>query len=101
VLRERQSSELIGHAQAGVTSVRADIAWTVGLRWQNCGYASEAARMIVEWLRSLGVPEIRASINPNHLASIKVAERAGLHRTNKFSGQEVVWASSVDALLDA
>lgn len=91
VLREREHGDLIGHAQAGVGAHHADVSWVIGSRWQRRGYASEAALRIVEWLVGMGVKEIQASINPDHLASIRVAEHAGLERTNEQSGGELVW----------
>jgi RimJ/RimL family protein N-acetyltransferase len=91
VVRLRTSGEPIGHVQAGVGPGHADVAWLLGSRWQKQGYATEAAKIILEWLLKLGVSEIRASINTSHMASIKVAERAGLVRTSESSGSELIW----------
>ncbi len=93
-VRESPSGKFVGHLQASVTSGYADIAWVIGTLWQNRGYATEAAKAVMEWILKLGVNEIRAAINPDHVASIKVAERIGLRRTEIFSGREIVWASS-------
>jgi RimJ/RimL family protein N-acetyltransferase len=90
-VRLRASDEWIGHVQASVQPDFASIAWVVGLAWQGQGYATEAAAAVVEWLIQLGVREVRASIHPQHTASIKVAERLGLLRTAEFSGTEVIW----------
>jgi RimJ/RimL family protein N-acetyltransferase len=74
-----------------VTPSYADVAWVVGSRWQNNGYAIEAAKAMEEWLLELGVREIRAAIHPGHVASIRVAEHLGLCRTNEYSGNELIW----------
>jgi RimJ/RimL family protein N-acetyltransferase len=91
VLRLRTQDELIGHLQAGVLPDHADIAWTVGSKWQHRGYATEAARVVLAWLLQLKVREIRASINSDHAASIRVAERLGLCRSTELSGTELIW----------
>lgn len=88
-LRERQ--QLIGHFQAGVLPDHADVAWFLGVPWQHHGYATEAAKAGVEFLLRLRVREIRASINPNHAASIRVAERLGMRRTSDLSDGELIW----------
>jgi len=83
--------QLIGHLQAGVLPDRADMAWILGARWQQHGYATEAANAVVDVLLGLGLREIRASINPNHAASIRVAERLGMRRTNEVFDGELIW----------
>jgi RimJ/RimL family protein N-acetyltransferase len=90
-LRQKGSTQLIGHFQAGVLADHADVAWVLGVRWQNLGYATEAAKAVLDLLLRLGVREIRASINPNHMASIKVAERLGLQGTNECNDTELIW----------
>jgi len=83
--------QLIGHLQAGVLPDRADMAWILGARWQQHGYATEAANAVVDVLLGLGLREIRASINPNHAASIRVAERLGMRRTNEVFDGDLIW----------
>ena len=97
VLRLRTDDELIGHVQVGVTLDHATVAWILGSQWQNHGYATEAAKAIREWLLEGVVSKIRASINPAHAASIRVAERVGLVRTNEASGSELIWKLSASA----
>lgn len=95
VLHETRRDEIIGHVQAGVGHDHADVAWVIGSRWQGRGYASEAARSLVEWLATLGIAEIRASVGPDHAASNRVAERAGLRRSDEVRDDgEVVWRRS-------
>jgi len=99
-LRPRDNHRLIGHLQAGVFADHADVAWFLGVRWQHLGYATEAAKAVVDLLLGLGIREIRASINPIHTASIRVAERIGLGRTSEFKDNELIWKrvySSADA----
>jgi RimJ/RimL family protein N-acetyltransferase len=90
-LRQKGNKQLVGHLQAGVLSDHAAVAWFLGVRWQHLGYATEAAKEVVDLLLRLGVREIRASINPIHTASIRVAERLGLRGTNEFNGSELIW----------
>jgi RimJ/RimL family protein N-acetyltransferase len=90
-LRVKDTSLLIGHVQAGVSHDHADMAWILGSPWQHLGYATEAAKAVVDLLLKLGVREIRASINPIHSASIGVAERLGLQRTDEFNESELIW----------
>ncbi|PYS55573.1 MAG: hypothetical protein DMG13_03490 [Acidobacteria bacterium] len=59
--------------------------------WQRRGYATEAAKAVVDLLVRSGVREIRASINPAHGASIAVAERLGLQRTAEIADGELIW----------
>lgn len=90
-LRLRDDKHLIGHMQAGVLPDHAYVAWFLGVRWQQLGFATEAARAVVDLLLRRGVHEIRASINPIHSASMRVAERLGLQRTNEFNDGELIW----------
>jgi drug/metabolite transporter (DMT)-like permease/RimJ/RimL family protein N-acetyltransferase len=90
-VRLRATGEWIGHVQASVQPGSASLAWVLGSAWQGQGYATEAARAVVDWLLQFGVREIRASIHPEHAASIKVAERLGLLRTASVSAAEVIW----------
>ena len=86
---------LVGTTQATVSLRRrrlvASVAWIVGESWQGNGYAKEAAVAVVEWLRSLPVAEVRASIHPDHLASSAVAAACGLGPTNEFEKDERIW----------
>ena len=90
-IRLNNRRQLIGHLQAGILPDHADMAWVLGVPWQHQGYATEAAKAAVDFLLGLGLRQIRASINPNHAASINVAERLGMRRTNEFSDGELIW----------
>ena len=87
----RESAAVIGYMQASVGTSAADLAWVVGRPWQGSGYATEAAKAVVDWLRGLGVSRLRARIHPQHTASQKVALRAGFQRTSEMTEAEVVW----------
>jgi RimJ/RimL family protein N-acetyltransferase len=85
IVRRRADSQPVGTVQATITggsrSGHRHVAWVIGLDWQNQGFASDAARALVEWLRQRGVRDIAANIHPDHRASAVVATRAGLGPT--------------------
>ena len=87
----RESDAVIGYLQATVGPSSADLAWVVGSAWQGSGFATEAADAVIGWLRRLGVPRLRARINPRHTASQKVALRSGFQRTSEMAEAEEVW----------
>ncbi len=95
IVRRRADSQPVGTVQATITSEdsrrTAQVAWIIGVEWQNQGFASEAARALVDWLRDQGVHEIVANIHPDHRASAAVATRAGLEPTEDEADGEQVW----------
>lgn len=91
VLRVREGRQLAGTVQATVTAGVAEIAWVVGTPWQGRGYASEAARALVAWLRDSPVHTVIAHIHRDHLASAAVAAAAGLAATEEEQDGEVRW----------
>lgn len=60
----------------------ADVAWVVGTRFQGQGIAGEAAVELVRHLEAGGVTRFTAHIADGHLASLAVARRIGLARTD-------------------
>jgi RimJ/RimL family protein N-acetyltransferase len=95
VVRLREHGTAIGVTQATIRSDAADVAWVIGQSWQGAGYGSEAAQAMTAWLRSAGVRVLRAHIHPEHEASARVAERAGLRSTEAAdSDGEVIWESA-------
>jgi RimJ/RimL family protein N-acetyltransferase len=100
IVRRRDSREAVGYAQATVHPSHAYVAWVIGTSWQGRGYASESAGRLVRWLRSVGVHEIRACVNPAHAASGTVALRAGLRRTAVVQDGEEVWICRPPSLPD-
>ncbi|GAA1158509.1 RimJ/RimL family protein N-acetyltransferase [Kitasatospora gansuensis] len=91
VLRPDEQGCLVGTVQATVTADVAEIAWIVGTPWQGRGYATEAARALVGWLREQGVGSVIAHIHPDHRASAAVAAAAGLVPTDEWHDGEVRW----------
>jgi RimJ/RimL family protein N-acetyltransferase len=75
--------------------------WIVRRRghpWQHQGYASEAARALVGWLDSRHVHDLVAHIHPDHVASAKVAVRAGFQPTHDQVDGERVWRRQTSRL---
>jgi RimJ/RimL family protein N-acetyltransferase len=83
----------IGFVQATVTrgGRSADIAWVIGVPWQGQGHAAEAATAMVAWLLETGATVISAHVHPDHVASERVAARAGLVPTDELEDGERVW----------
>ena len=97
VVRRRLDSRPVGSVQATIVdrgaTREAYIAWIVGVPWQRQGIASEAAMALVGWLRDQGVVVVTAHIHPAHVASARVATRAGLEPTADQVDGERVWRS--------
>jgi RimJ/RimL family protein N-acetyltransferase len=83
----------IGTVQATVREDErhAAVAWVIGTPWHGQGYATEAARALVDWLVSVGMDTIEACVHPDHAASAAVAVRAGLRATDELVDGERVW----------
>ncbi|MDE2991002.1 MAG: GNAT family N-acetyltransferase [Chloroflexota bacterium] len=91
-LRLKHGQTAVGRMQATVTETRADMAWVIGPRFRNQGYATEAARCIAAWLmKFFKVGEVRAEIHPDNTASQRVAAKVGMRRTGERTddGDEV------------
>lgn len=93
IIRLRAGRAAVGTVQASITTAvpHAAIAWIVGVPWQRQGIAGEAAVALVGWLEQQGIPSISATIHPRHVASQKVAARAGLVRTSEVVDGEERW----------
>jgi RimJ/RimL family protein N-acetyltransferase len=95
VVRRRSGGRPVGTVQATVVEgdgrTTAWVAWVVGAEWQGRGYATEAGRALVAWLREAGVDDVRAAIHPEHRASEAVASRVGLGLTDEIVDGERVW----------
>lgn len=95
VVRRRSDEQPLGTVQATITTTEgqstANVAWVIGMNWQNQGFASEAARALVNWLSQNGADDVIACIHPNHRASAVVATRAGLRPTEEERDGEQVW----------
>ncbi len=95
VLRRRDDDTAIGFVQGTVTGsadqLQAEVAWVIGTAQQHQGFAREAARLMVDWLREQGAAVIVAHIHPDHRASAAVAESIGLTATGEMLDGEVRW----------
>ena len=60
-IRRRADGRAVGTAQATVTGDVAALAWVVAREWQGHGYASAAARALVEWAQGSGWHRPRTS----------------------------------------
>lgn len=90
----RLDGQPVGYVQATITGAdrpTADVAWVVGTAWQGRGIATEATGAMCDWLRDRGVAQLSAAIHPDHIASARVAERAGLSPTDEIDDGETVW----------
>jgi RimJ/RimL family protein N-acetyltransferase len=93
IVRTRDPDEAVGFVQATITDGGrvADVAWVIGVPWQGRGFAAEAARAMVAWLEARGAATIMAHVHPGHIASERVAARAGLTATDEVEDGERVW----------
>jgi RimJ/RimL family protein N-acetyltransferase len=93
IVRRRPRAEAIGYVRATIVDAggSADIAWLIGVPWQGRGFAAEAVRALVDWLKRGGVSAITAHVNPDHQASAAVAARSGLEPTDRIDDGERVW----------
>jgi RimJ/RimL family protein N-acetyltransferase len=95
VVRRNDDIRAIGTVQATVTpgaqGPQAAVAWVIGVPYQGRGYACEAAAALAGWLRDHSVTGLTANIHPENLASAGVARHIGLHPTDRYAGDEVVW----------
>lgn len=101
IIRDAIRSITIGYVQATVTRAdarnQADIAWVIGTDHQGQGFATEAARAMIDWLADHHVTELRASIHPDNAVSNRVAERLGLHPTDAIDDGEAIWQAEMRA----
>jgi RimJ/RimL family protein N-acetyltransferase len=94
IVRRREDGAALGYVQATITHASAaEVAWVVGTAHQGAGYAREAARAMVAWLREQGVKELLAYIHPGNGASETVARAVGLAPTDTVVDGEVCWRS--------
>jgi RimJ/RimL family protein N-acetyltransferase len=93
IVRMIVTGQPVGALQATVTrdGSTAEVAWEIGVPWQGDRIASEAAEAVVDWLVRNDVAVIRALIHPDHIASMRVAARAGLEQTAEQIDGETVW----------
>jgi RimJ/RimL family protein N-acetyltransferase len=81
----------VAHLSATVQGSLAWLAWVVAVKWQRHGFATEAARAIMDHLATKGVRTFAASIPEGHEASEGVARNLGLLITDEIIDGERVW----------
>jgi RimJ/RimL family protein N-acetyltransferase len=91
IMRRRDDGAAIGFVQATVVDRTAELAWLVGVAWQGRGYATEAAKAVVDRLAADGVRTVVAHVAPSHRPSEIVAECVGLALTDQVDDGERVW----------
>ncbi|MGP4023369.1 GNAT family N-acetyltransferase [Actinomadura sp. 3N407] len=70
----------------------ASVAWVIAMPYQGFGFATEAARALLNWLLAHGVHDIVATVHPDNRPSAAVAAKLGLCRTGETTGDgEDVW----------
>ena len=89
--------EPVGYVQATVPAdgSAAEIAWVIGGPWQGMGYAHRAVRLLLDRLADRRVRAVVAHIHPEHVASNRVAARAGLAATAVVVDGEIRWAGEI------
>jgi RimJ/RimL family protein N-acetyltransferase len=82
-----------------VVSAAAEIAYVIGTPWQGRGYATEALRAMLDYLRTdLRVPTVHAWIAGGHEPSERVARRLGLAPTaDRNADGERLWSGPMRA----
>jgi RimJ/RimL family protein N-acetyltransferase len=84
VLTDRADGSVLGRGGLRWTELEgrliAELPWTIAAARQGEGLASEAATAAIEWASTFELSELAALIRPENAASLRVAEKAGLHR---------------------
>jgi RimJ/RimL family protein N-acetyltransferase len=93
VIRRREDGQAVGTAQATIRGDTALVAWVIATAWQGRGYAKATARALVAALADARGLDVLANIHPEHVASERVAQAAGLTLTDRWADGERVWSS--------
>jgi RimJ/RimL family protein N-acetyltransferase len=94
IVRAHDQEAPIGAVQATVPTDRsvAWVAWEIAVPEWGHGYATEAGRAMLAWLRDIRVATVAASIHPANVGSNEVARRIGLVATDVIDDDgEVRW----------
>lgn len=81
------SGEFVGHMvfHPWVVSRTWEIGWVLGVRHQQQGYATEAARSLLAYaFEALGCHRVIATCQPRNVASWRVMEKLGMRREGHF-----------------
>jgi RimJ/RimL family protein N-acetyltransferase len=78
---------------------RAEIGYTVLERCRNRGFATEAARALLDYAATHGTARVFASAAPHNEPSLRVIEKLGFHKTgtqiDEIDGEELVFEVDV------
>jgi len=100
---ERASGTLVGqigfHGAPGYNGLSAqdavELGYAVDEPFRGRGYATEAARGMIEWAATRGIHRVLASIAPGNAASVAVARKLGMHEVtivqDEVDGPEIVF----------
>lgn len=95
VVRRSEDQSAVGTVQATVTEdagqVAVEVAWVIATNHQGQGFATDAARLMVTWLREHGAVTIVAHVHPEHAASAAIARSVGLTPSSTVEDGEVRW----------
>lgn len=90
---DRTSGEAVGSAGGGgVPDANGTVSmgWAVFPKFEGKGYGTEAAQAVLEALiQQPGVQSVMATVPPDHIASIRIAEKIGMHHTGEAVDAEV------------
>jgi RimJ/RimL family protein N-acetyltransferase len=107
---ERESRRMIGHVgfhgAPGAEHLdayapnAAEFGYTVFPSWRGRGYATDAARALMQWARSQRVTNFVVSIRPDNAPSLAIAQKLGFVRVgqhiDEVDGLEYVFLCSQD-----
>ena len=89
IVRRRTDGQPLGTVQATVSCGDgrwiANVAWVIGVDWQNQGFASEAARALVAWLLEHGASRGRRA-HPPRSSRVGGGREPGRARTDRRAG---------------
>ena len=98
VVRRRGDGQAVGTVQAtlaaGAGGITVEVVWVIATAYQRQGYAREAAREMVAWLRQQGAAAVVAHVHPGHHASAAVARAVGMTPTGVVVDGEIRWQAS-------
>ena len=84
----------------GITEVQASIGYILNRKHWGHGYATEAARSLVDYLfGELGVHRVFASCDPRNTASIRVLEKVGMSLEGRLRENMVIHGEYRDSLI--
>jgi RimJ/RimL family protein N-acetyltransferase len=99
ILTLRDSGDAIGvmGLHANPDHSRAEIGYWIGVPYWNRGYATEAARAVIDFgLRDLGLNRVFAEVFARNAASGRVLEKAGMRHEGTLRRHIVKWGEPVD-----